>query len=133
METVEQLEQGQTRKLKRPGTPRRQIPRKTEPSALGGGDIEVNQTVHDPELVSNMAAWAEETEKAERGAKIPATTKPLVASEPMIHSSKDLEMEDVDSEGEYVYDTYARHYVSSNSATALAATANIGHIISTLR
>jgi hypothetical protein len=79
-----------------------------------------------PELVEEMEAWVEQTELAERSVAQPTfKTNPI---EPVIRSSdEDLDMNDADGEGDYVYDTYIRHPVSPNATLDPAAL--VGHLV----
>jgi hypothetical protein len=114
----------QQRKLKRPSG-------RTRPNALNQSRPQLDSTdpliEGSPDFVLRMEAWAEQTEEAERGLQQSNTHK-SARMEPLIRSSDDdLDMNDVDAESDYVYDTYIRHPVSPN--TTLDPTAAVGHLV----
>jgi hypothetical protein len=120
-----QQEQGTERKLKRPSGKTRLAVRSN--GAPNQEDCSEAPLEPPPELVEEMEAWAEQTELAERSAEKHATfkTNPI---EPVIRDSdEDLDMNDADTDGDYVYDTYIRHAVSPNAT--LDPTASIGHLV----
>lgn len=113
-------------KLKRPIAKPRTNLRNTGPQLADEEDM---QAESDLDFVSKLAAWAEETEKAEAKPELQNGSK-SESSEPVVRGSdEDSEMNDVDAEGDYVYDTYIRHFISANSASALYAMASVGHLI----
>jgi hypothetical protein len=114
-----QREQVEGRKLKRPSARNRNnaVANTTESAASLA-----------PEVEEELDAWAEQTEEAEREAKRTASSKPAKLIEPKIRDAdEDLDMNDVDVEDEYVYDTYIRHPVSADAL--IDHTASIGHLV----
>lgn len=81
----------------------------------------------DAEVLSKMAAWAEEAEKSESSDSKVNLRKPQPASVDT-HDGGGDEME-IDNEGDYVYDTYVRHLVAADTELEVVEEGAIGHLI----
>ncbi|KAF2420313.1 hypothetical protein EJ08DRAFT_738662 [Tothia fuscella] len=119
----------QSAKLKRPATkpPRHLKNGGVIPQASNGTST---QSEHDHGFSSRMSAWAEETEREENGV-VPTPSKPLPQQPVIRGSDEDMDMDDVDDDGDYVYDTYQRHFISANSPASVDEMASIGHLVIT--
>lgn len=81
----------------------------------------------DAELLSKMAAWAEQAERSESSDGKVDSQKPQTAS---VDANDDggEEME-IDNEGDYVYDTYVRHLVAADTELEVVGEGAVGHLI----
>ncbi|TID14664.1 hypothetical protein E2P81_ATG08619 [Venturia nashicola] len=81
----------------------------------------------DSELLSKMAAWAEEAERSESSDNKVDSRKPKATSVDGNDGGGD-EME-IDNEGDYVYDTYVRHLVAADTELEVVGEGAVGHLV----
>jgi Transcription factor Iwr1 len=112
-----------SQKLKRPSA-RSRVP------VIGSRGIENVQgqdtaSEKDAELLSKMAAWAEETEKGESS----ESTQEVIEPHATVVNSDGVDEMEVDNEGDYVYDTYVRHLVAADTEMEVVGEGAVGHLI----
>lgn len=113
------------RKLKRPKAKSRVpiIESRSSEDVRGQGTA----SEKDAELLSKMAAWAQEAERSESSDSKVDSQKPQATSVNANNSGGD-EME-IDNEGDYVYDTYVRHLVAADTELEVVGEGAVGHLI----
>jgi hypothetical protein len=72
-----------------------------------------------------MSAWAEEAEKGE-SSQGQHEESPLEAP---VASNDGVDDMEIDSEGDYVYDTYVRHLVAADTEMEVMGEGAVGHLI----